>query len=99
MPSRKSSGLRPDSVQPQHSKLVPGTYSAGVTVFAPGAVDSPQDVIVVAQVGGSGLANTVSLDSYLTSGSTRDVEFTPLCYRCSPALWLRQQPQVEREHH
>jgi uncharacterized protein (TIGR03437 family) len=64
---------------PNTASLAQGTYTADVTVFAPGAVASPQSVLVVAQVGVSNYAGGTPLDSYVTPGSTCDVEFSPLC--------------------
>jgi uncharacterized protein (TIGR03437 family) len=55
------------------TNLAPGTYSADVTVSDQQAIDAPQTVVVVVQVGSAG---PVAVDRYLAPGTTSDIPFT-----------------------
>jgi uncharacterized protein (TIGR03437 family) len=61
------------------ASLANGTYAANVTVFAPGAVDSPQTVIAIAEVTGQPDGGVTDVDAYLNPGATCDLHFTPAC--------------------
>ena len=64
------------------ANLATGTYSASVTVFAPGALDSPQTVIVILSVNAGSGSFENPIDAWLTAGSECGIQFGPYQASC-----------------
>jgi uncharacterized protein (TIGR03437 family) len=81
-------GCYPVSIAFQTSSLAAGTYTGTITLSDPNAVDSPQTIIVTAQVGGDVPSN---LTFYLAPGGTSSTTFTtngPITTKVANASWL-----------
>jgi uncharacterized protein (TIGR03437 family) len=71
--SSRSGNCFPVQMSLNTGTLAAGSYTAMVTVSDPNAVDAPQTIVVIVQVGG-GVPSSVNLD--VAPGGTRDLQFS-----------------------